>query len=207
MTVVTRAEAERIEKAIADAERQTSGEIVAMIASESGSYYFAPVLWAAIVALLLPWPFIVWTWWPIQTIYALQLIAFAALAIALSLKPLRFRLVPRSIKHARAHRRALEQFLAQNLHTTSGRTGVLIFVSAAERYAEIIADAAIHVRVPDGEWKAIVDRLAALIGEGRPGDGFVEAVTAVGARLAQHFPPGAIDPNQLPNHLIVLGDA
>jgi putative membrane protein len=206
MTLVTRAEADRIEKAISDAERTTSGEIVAIIAGESGSYLYAPVMWAAIVALALPWPFIVWTWWPIQTIYALQIMAFAVLAALLSLRPLRYLLVPRALKHARAHRRALEQFLAQNLHTTDGRTGVLIFVSVAERYAEIIADAAIHARVPVGEWKAIVDRLTGLIAEGRPGDGFVEAVNSVGACLAQHFPPGAVDPNQLPNHLIVLGE-
>ena len=96
--------------------------------------------------------------------------------------------------------------LGARLHTTDGRTGVLIFVSVAERYAEIIADAAIHARVPAGEWKAIVDSLTGLIAEGRPGDGFVEAVNSVGACLAQHFPPGAVDPNQLPNHLIVLGE-
>jgi putative membrane protein len=155
---------------------------------------------------VLPWPFIVWTWWPIQTIYALHILAFVLLAAGMSWRPVRYRLVPRSIKHARAHRRALEQFLAQDLHTTDGRTGVLIFVSVAERYAEIIADAGIHARVPERDWQAIVDRLVALIGDGRPGDGFVEAVTAVGSRLAEHFPPGTIDPNQLPNHLIVLGE-
>ena len=43
--------------------------------------------------------------------------------------------------HARAHAEAMRQFFAQGLHKTEDRTGVLIFASAAERYAEIIADA------------------------------------------------------------------
>lgn len=203
MTLVTQAEADRIEKAIADAEEKTSGEIVAVIARDSAGYSFAPVLWAAVVALLLPWPFIVWTWWPVQTIYALQIAAFVLVSLLLRLEPIRYRIVPGNIKKRWAHRRAVEQFLAQNLHTTDGRTGVLIFVSVAERYAEVIADAGIHARVPDGTWNVVVDRLTTLIAEGRPGDGFVEAIETIGRHLSQHFPPGSAR-HGLPNHLIVL---
>lgn len=204
MTLVTRGEAERIATAIVEAEKRTSGEIVAVITPESSGYWFAPLLWAAIAALLVPWPLIAWTWWTVQSIYLLQVVTFAGLALLLNWRPLRFAVVPRSIKHARAHRRAREQFLAQNLHTTAGRTGVLIFVSVGERYAELVADAGIDARVAAGEWAGIVEQLTTRIGEGRPGDGFVEAIEAVGARLAAHFPPGSHDPHELPNHLIVL---
>jgi putative membrane protein len=204
VTLVTRGEAERIASAIAQAERKTSGEIVAIIAPASSGYYDAPLLWAAVAALLLPWPFIAWTWWPVQTVFGLQIAFFIVLAVAFNWRPIRVALVPRSVKHARARRRAREQFLVQNLHTTSGRTGVLIFVSAAERYVELIADAGIDARVPPGEWKRIVDALTARIAEQRAGDGFVEAIDAVASRLAEHFPPGTVDPNELPNHLIVL---
>ena len=137
MMLVTKQEADRVSEAIVTAERKTSGEVVAMITEESASYFYAPVLWAAIGALLMPWPFIHWTWWPIQTIYLIQIATFFALALSLFWRPIRFMLVPRRIKRARAHRRAVEQFLAQNMHTTSGRTGVLIFVSVAERYVEV----------------------------------------------------------------------
>ena len=90
------------------------------------------------------------------------------------------------------------------MHTTAGRTGVLIFVSVAERYAEIIADSGIHKLVPDSEWSAIVNKLTGDIGDDRAGDGFVAAIEAAGQRLAEHFPPGSGPANQLPNHLIVL---
>jgi putative membrane protein len=103
-----------------------------------------------------------------------------------------------------AHRRALEQFLAQNIHTTPGRTGVLIFVSVDERYAEIIADPEIARHVGNDTWRAIVDDLTAQIGAGDPIAGFLGAIRAVAKPLAAHFPPSANQRDVLPNHLIVL---
>jgi putative membrane protein len=204
MTLVSQADQERVAQAITAAERSTSGEIVAMITAASSSYLYVPFLWAALAALIVPWPFVFFTWWPIQTIYALQYLVCVAMTALLMWPPVRLALVSPSVKRLRAHRRAVEQFLAQNLHTTSGRTGVLIFVSVAERYAEILADAAIHSRVPEAEWRRIVDTLTRAIGEGRAADGFVAAIEAVGKRMAEHFPPGTDDPHALPNHLIVL---
>ena len=203
MTLVSDADRRRIGDAITQAERTTSGEIVAMIAPESSSYLHVPFLWAALVALAVPWPFVFWTWWPIQHIYVLQLAVFALLVVVLMPRTMRLALVPRSVKHARAHRRAVEHFLAQNLHTSVGRTGVLIFVSVAERFAEVLADAAIHERVPQAVWRSAVDDLTDALGRGDAAEGFVRAIAAVGEQLARHFPPDA-RPHTLTNHLIVL---
>jgi putative membrane protein len=204
MTLVAETDQRRIADAITEAERTTAGEIVAVIAPESAHYLHGPFLWAALAALAVPWPFVFWTWWPIQHIYVLQLAVFAALVVVLMPRPVRLALVPRSVKHARAHRRAVEQFLAQNLHTTVGRTGVLIFVSVGERFAEILADAAIHAKVPESEWQTIVGDLTDHIGKGQAGDGFVQAITAAGEHLARHVPPDTRAPHALSNHLIVL---
>jgi putative membrane protein len=205
MALVSQADEKKIADAIAEAERRTSGEIVAVIAPSSGSYVYAAFFWPALVALIVPLPFIHWTWWPILTIYMLQLAVFAALTLLLlTLRGLRFALVPRRLKRQVAHRRALEQFLAQNLHTTPERTGVLIFVSVAERYAEIIADAQIARHVGNETWRAIVDDLTAQIAAGEPITGFLNAIRAVAKPLAKHFPPGSHPHDSLPNHLIVL---
>jgi len=204
MTIVSEVDRKRVADAISSAERNTSGEIVAVIAGESASYAYAPLLWAALAALALPIPLIFFTWWPIQHIYVLQLAVFAGLVLVFMYRPLRLALVPARLKRQRAHRRAVEQFLAQNLHTMPSRTGVLIFVSVAEHFAEIIADAGINEKVAEGTWQAIVDRLTKDIGDGQAGEGFVRAVAAVGAELARHFPPGSHDPHAFANHLIVL---
>ena len=155
--MISDAEKLEIEKAIGEAEQNTSGEIVAVIALASGGYYYVPYLWGALAALIVPWPLIYWTWMPVQEIYLIQLIVFAVLALVLHYQPLRFALVPRSVMRQRAHQRAMQQFFARDIYTTPGHTGVLLFVSSAERYAEIVTDAGIHAKVPDAEWQDIIN--------------------------------------------------
>jgi putative membrane protein len=204
MSFISAKDAERISAAITDAERATSGEIVAVIAEQSSRYQHVPLMWAALLALVVPWPLIHFTWMKVQWIFLIQLLVFLAL-LALTWHPnVRMALVPKAIANANARRRAAEQFLVQNLHTTSGRTGVLIFVSVAEQHVEIIADNGIDARVPQGTWQEIVDNFTREIGAGHAVEGFVHAIESIGRHLAEHFPPGSIDPNELPDHLIVL---
>ena len=87
---------------------------------------------------------------------------------------------------------------------TERRTGVLIFASVAERYAEIVADAGINAKVPPHVWDQAVAALIAGIKDGRPGDGFVSAIEQCGAVLAEHFPPGALNRDELPNKLVEI---
>lgn len=204
MALVDEAGQKQIASAISQAEEKTSGEIVAVIAASSSEYLYVPFMWAAFIALLVPWPLIHFTWMTVHKIWLMQLITFAVLLAILMFRPIRYALVPPSTKRLRAHRRAVEQFLAQNLHTTEGRTGVLLFVSVAERYAEVLADAGIHKKVPDADWQAIVDTLTSAIGDNRAVDGFIAAIDAIGVKLALHFPPSSAEPVRLPNHLIVL---
>lgn len=202
----TMTEQQDIARAIAAAEAKTSGEIVAVVARASSDYRFVPLLWASLIALAAPLPLILAMALPAYDIYAIQLAAFALTALLGQWQPLRVALVPKTIKHARARRNARAQFLAQNMHTTNGRTGVLIFVSVAERYAEIIADQGVYAKVDAKVWRRAVDRLVGKIGEGRAVDGFMGVIAEAGEVLAAHFPPATGDRDELPNHLIVLAD-
>lgn len=204
MSLFTSEEEARISKTIGAVERKTSGEILAVVTTQSDGYLYVPVLVASLVALLVPWPFIYLTWHPVQWIYLIQLAVFAAIVALLMLGKARLRFVPDSVKKRHAHRRAVEQFLVQNLHTSRGRTGVLIFVSLAEHYAEIIADKGIHAKVPEGTWQAIIDQLTRDLANDDAANGFVTAIESCGKHLAQHFPPGSGNANEFPNHLIVL---
>jgi putative membrane protein len=117
--------------------------------------------------------------------------------------PLRLWLVPRAVRRARAHRAALEQFVLRGITRTKNRTGVLIFVSLAERYARIVADEGIAAKVPNAEWQAAIDALTAHMRDGRIADGFRAAIERCGAVLAAHAPPDG-SPNELPDRLYVI---
>src|SRR5215204_5340429 len=201
---LTDADRKRIAEAIRVAETQTSGEIYCVIARCSSDYRLVPLAWAALIALLAPLLLIYFTAWPASIIYLLQLAAFAGVLFALSHQRVRFRIVPPRTKRDRAHGEAMRQFVARGLHQTERRTGVLIFVSLGERYAEILADAGIDQKVAPQTWD---DAVAALIGgikRGNLAEGFVAAIEQCTRVLATHFPPGAINRDELPNAVVEL---
>jgi putative membrane protein len=205
MAFLNESEKELLRHAIRTAEARTHGEIVTVIARTSGDYFYYPTLWAALLAIVSPTLLLALpvTFGPLG-IVEMQLVVFGLLALLLRWVPIRMQLVPRAVQRLHASRRAREQFYAQNLHHTGGQSGILLFVSVAEHHVEIIADAGIHARVPAGTWDQVVSRLTARVKAGEVGEGFIEAVNAVGAQLAAHFPATGVNPNELPDHLIEL---
>lgn len=192
-----------IAAAIHQAEQRTSGQIVCVLAHASSGYAIVPILWAAFLALLSPWPLIYLTQWSVQRIFVLQLLIFMVAALVFTLSPLRTALVPRAVRRARAHREAIDQFFTRGISRTRNRTGVLIFVSLAERYARIVADDGIASKVPQSEWQGAVDALTGHMREGRIAQGFVTAIERCGAVLAAHAPPDGAR-NELPDRLYVM---
>ena len=74
----------------------------------------------------------------------------------------------------------------------------------AERHAEIVADQGINAKVEQEVWSGAVEAMVSAIRQGRPADGFVAAVERCGAVLAAHFPPGVLNPDELPNKVVQL---
>jgi putative membrane protein len=205
MAFLTDADRARIAAAIAAAERRTSGELVAVVAAAADDYRYVSLLWPALAALLLP--ALLLTAFPALDawlLYLAQSALFVALALLCQLPRLRMALVPAAIKRQRAGRLAREQFFAQGLHRTQGRTGVLIFVAVAEHHVEIIADRGIDRVVPPGTWDEAVARFVERVRGGAVAEGFLATIALVGERLAEHFPGAADDPDELPNRLIEI---
>src|SRR6185295_19149395 len=93
-------------------------------------------------------------------------------------------LTPGGTKTRRVHRRAVELFRTGCELKTRGRTGVLLYLSLAERRAEIVADKAIAYQVAPDVWGAAMAALIDEVKAGRPGEGMAKAVEKIGAVLA-----------------------
>jgi putative membrane protein len=195
---------QRIAAAIRAAEAKTSGEIVCVLAQSSVAATALPVFLAAIAALALPWLLVLLTAMPVYRILSLQIVTFVILTGLLCWPPVRVALMPRRTRRAVAHRAAMEQFRIRGLAGKSGRTGVLIFVSLAERYARIIVDDGISARVPQSQWQAAVDALVAHMRDGHMADGFVAAVDLCGSELAKHFPRMEASRDELPDRIYLI---
>ena len=224
MLQLSQADREKVAAAIASAESKSSGEIVAVATPISDAYHdvglhwalvplFAVLAWAAWRPTALVWwyDFLFGGWSPDPTMSQLLTLVmfFAALAFTVALlvlkwMPLRIALTPGATKHRRVRRRAIAIFQAAAAGRTAGKTGILIYLSMAERRAEIVADEAILKVTDDHTWGEAMHALIADVRQGRPADGIRAAISQVGAVLAEHFPRSATDRNEIPDKLIEL---
>ncbi|UVO55484.1 TPM domain-containing protein [Sphingomonas sp. SUN039] len=216
-------ERQRVSDAVHAAEGGTSGEIVTIIADRSDAYEDIALIYTGLAALFVPILFAAWPalplgivgWftggWGEAQVRELMVLTFLAMALVsagkfagLQIEPVRLFFTPRAVRRRRVRRRAIELFKVGAEARTTGRTGILIYLSLGEHMAEIVADEAIHAKVPETEWGDAMIAMTAQVREGRIADGMIAAVTRVGAILSAHLPRAADDANELPDRLIEL---
>ena len=217
---------DRIAAAVSAAESGTSGEIRCVLAQESSDPGLSAVFWAAAWALILP-PLAValgfrfedighklggWNWTDtsidarmglVLTLYAAaQALIFGIVLVLAGMAGVRRALTPSTRLSAKVKQAAEAQFEALGLTQTRDRTGILLYVSLAERRAQVLADSGIYEKAPPQVWDEVVGLLTAGLKRGAPADGFVDAVNRTGQILAACLPPREDDTNELPDGLV-----
>lgn len=213
-------EQEKIIASIKVAEEKTSAEIFAVFTKRSDDYRFIAYsfwsFWIFIVSVLLT----LWLGWQgidltsagwgqsefgIEQFVWCQLLAFLCGAICFRIFPqLCVMIAPKRITDERAHNNAVKQFLAHGIHHTSGRTGVLIFVSLEERYGEILVDGAIEDSFGQ---ELLLQKVKGLIdhcSKGNISQGYVETIESLGGHLEKAFPAGVHSGNELEDRFVIL---
>lgn len=99
--------------------------------------------------------------------------------------------------HSRA--RAIEVFSFLRVWDTAENSGVLIYLLLADRKVEIVADRGIAAKVEQAEWESVCRDMEQAFRAGDFRGGSIAGVQRISALLAQHFPPGIRNPNELPN--------
>ncbi|MFN7147759.1 MAG: hypothetical protein ACK4YP_28575, partial [Myxococcota bacterium] len=130
-----------IEAVVAEIERRTDAEVIVVAAPRSGSYrdlaWLGGLLVAVGVLAFLCWSPVVFDalWWPVEVLAAGLLTGWALDRYALSVT-----LAGEVRRRRQVREAAFAAFAEENVHATSDRTGVLVYVSAAEARVEIVAD-------------------------------------------------------------------
>ncbi|MGH1570140.1 TPM domain-containing protein [Methylobacterium sp. P31] len=202
--VLTSAARARLAQAVSRAEAGTSGEIVVMVSRRAGAYHSVVLLATLIGALILPWPLIALTTWSAASILLAQAAFVAAILVASQNERLRLALVPRRLRSARAREAARRAFWSRGLSLTERHTGILLYLSLAERHAEIVTDLGVLREIPPAAWDGILADLVRALGRGEVEVGLTAAVERVGACLAERLPASPGDPDELPNRVIVI---
>jgi putative membrane protein len=193
----------RVAQAVRNAEARSAGQIVPVVVERSARYsetrWIAAVVLAALATAVAE---LGRTGITAAELPFLQLAAAAVGWLLARLAPVERLLAGRRAMDEETRERALRAFHDHGLHRTAQGTGVLVFASLLERRAAVIGDHGIHARMGDAEWQRAVDLLVGGIAQGDPARGFCDAIAAVGARLAEHFPrAGAGSGNELPDAL------
>lgn len=210
--------------AVAEAEHHTSGEIVTIVTDLSDDYNDIALSWATMIAFLALSVVAVFPdfylgmvnralggWgleWSASEYLGLIFLfmggKWLGTWLLMQWMPLRLALTPKHIKMRRVRARAIDLFKVGTESKTVGRTGVLLYLSMREHRAEIVADEAIASKVSPEVWGDAMMALIDNVREGRPGEGMAEAVRQMGVVLAEHFPKGSENPNELPDRLIEI---
>jgi len=221
-TYLSEDEHRQVSEAVAAAELHTSGEIVTVLADRSDGYTDIALAWSAGVAFtalavvasfptfyfgIVDWALGLWSHdWTPREILSLGLgvatLKFVGMLLLQLWQPLKFFLIPGPLKTARVHDKAMSFFRIGAERRTTGRTGILIYLSMREHRAEIVADEAIASKVDAEVWGAAMAAMLAHIKDGRIGAGMAAAVGEVGTILAQNLPRADDDQNELPDRLI-----
>lgn len=217
-------ESRQVAEAVAAAEANSAGEIVTIVTDRSDGYFDVALSWAIIAAFIAMGIFVLipnfyfekidwllgswqveWTIREALTIaFGIGVLKFIGVMLIQLIQPLKFWLIPPPIKSARVNDRAIEYFRVGAERRTTGRTGILIYLSMREHRAEIVADEAIASQVEPEVWGKAMEAMLAHIGKGRVGDGLAAAVGEVGKVLAAHVPRQADDVNELPDRPIEI---
>lgn len=215
-------ERRKVSDAVGAAEAHTAGEIVTIVSDRSDGYVDVALAWSVAVSFLAMALFSVFSefylslidqifglWgheWThrelLAIVMAVGVIKFIAMMLIQLIQPVKFFLIPSTVKAARVRDRAVSFFKVGAERRTHGHTGILIYLSMQEHRAEIVADEAITAKVPATVWGEAMADMLGHIKDGRIGDGMAVGVADVGAILAQHFPRGEDDRNELPDRLI-----
>jgi putative membrane protein len=203
------ADRQRIEAAVIEAERATTGEIVVAVVHASDEYGSAG--WRLGVALAVL-AFLGLAHFrpdlPLLACLGAQAVALLVGHVLARIDAIRRLLVSDALAELRVRQRAARAFAENGLTRTAGRTGILVLASLLERRVVVLADEGIHrVLDPEESWQEVVDLAVTGLRDGRPAEGLLAAVARCGGILGRHLPtdpPRNLD--ELPNPPLVLED-
>lgn len=210
-------ERQRIDAAVAKAEKTTSGEIVPVIAGRAADYthglYHAGVTLTLLASLALAGANLAfhaplgWGPWtiPLYVLLPAQLAAMlAGYHVARASWRVHRAFLPQALLEREVTRAARRAFHDLDLHRTKGATGIMLYVSLFERVALVVADKGIASKCDPKTWDGVRDILIAGLRSGDGAKGFTDAIAECGRILAKDFPPSAENPDELPNELRVV---
>ena len=194
----------RLEAAVTAAEAGTNAEIVLAVADTCDDYAIYALLWGSGLGFIAAGGIaLLWPAMHVRFAFIAVGLVVAAATVLLLTTPLLRLIVPRQVQERAAAALARKEFAERVAGRTRLANGVLIFVALAERAVIILPDSAVNLLIAQTQWQKIVTDLLDAIRGSSLVDGLHRAIEAVGALLAAKFPPGAENPDEISNRIVI----
>lgn len=200
---LTDAAKQALTEAVRDVESRSSAELVVAVRARSGSYLHADLIAGIAVALagligllFSPWPFEL-IWFVVDPVLAGLL---AALLVS-RLPAVRRALTFRKVRERLVESAARATFVEKGVHRTSGRTGILLYISLLEREALVIPDLGAETLATTDAWQRVVGKIEEDVRRGEDGVAVAARVRALGDLLAPTMVRSEGDVDELANEV------
>ena len=97
---------------------------------------------------------------------------------------------------------AQKQFQALGMHRTKERNAVLIFIAPRAHKFAVVGDEAVHQKCGLTLWQRVVEKMQNHFRHEHFSEAIVDAVRDISVVLAEHFPGGPGDANELPDEIV-----
>lgn len=183
-------------------ESRTAAEIVIAVRKTSGNYRGTDLGFGAVLSLLT----LAFLWFsPVEFSPAKMSLNVAAVFVlaafvSSAVAPLRRLLSGKRNLRGNAERHARASFYDQGILRTTGRTGILVFVSIFERAAVLVPDVGVDP-AKLGEPYATAEKAIQAAVARADFEAFLRAVESLGPALEKDLPRSADDVNELPDEV------
>ncbi|MEW4563522.1 hypothetical protein AB1K70_13400 [Bremerella sp. JC770] len=211
---------QKIQETVAQAEANTSCEIVPVVATASGRYDRAEDvlgLWLATIAAVLVWTFtpqaatekgdwasVSFDWGLVALVISIVVAFLFGAILGSKIGWLRRLFTPRQQMADEVAAKARQAFFDRRVHHTSGATGLLVYVSLFEHTATLLADQEVLEKLGQAKLDELCQQLTAGLHAGHPTEAICGLIEAAGKQLSESLPRTENQSNELPDALVLI---
>ncbi len=192
-----------LSEAVRAVESRCSAELVVAVRARTGSYLHAGLISGVLagvaalaVQLFSPWIFEP-VWLLIDPLVIGGLAGLAASRSALVGRAF----TPWRVRRERVETAARSTFVERRVHGTTGRTGILLYVSVREREAALVADLGVDPLAATDGWRRAVEEIERAVRDKEDGVAVAARLRGLAALLEPVLVRGENDVNELPDEV------